>query len=193
MTMVLPSFDLGEAINQAIAATATVLGVLGGGLLAFKLGLRQLRQERAIDRRLDWHEKLLSALDDYRGVLRVLVGQYENPPDEKSDLREYALGEATKRGRDVQTLLRRAELYGDASEQAHSTRLFKTQLDLYIATWSFSANPKEQAHRVPEMKRLLELLDDAQSELVSRIRGELGMAPVAKSAPTSASVTLVGK
>jgi hypothetical protein len=174
--MVWPVFDPGEAVNQTISAAATIFGVLGGGLLAFRLGIRQLRHERAIDRRLDWQERGLIALEEYKSVLGVLIRQYESAQSEEGkDLRNYTLGEATRLGRQVQSFLRTSELYGTADERISSTRVFRTQLDLYIATWSYSANPSTEGHRLPEMKRLVDDLERARAELVSRFRSELGL------------------
>jgi hypothetical protein len=171
-----PAFDPAEALNQAISATATLVGVLVGGWLAFRLGVKQLRQERALDRRLDWQEKLLTAIDDYQTVLAVLLAQYEKPSsDPAHDLRNYALGESTRLGRELQSLLRRAELYGTMDERAYASHLFKTQLDLYIATWSYSTNPLTEGHRLLEIGKLIVALNESKTELVSRIRQELAM------------------
>lgn len=176
-----PNFDLAEAINQAVSALATVLGVLLGGWLAFRLGVRQLRSERALDRRLEWQEKLHSAAFEYLSMLRVLIGEYEKAPnaDENAQrFRSHVLTETTRLGRVLQESIRRTDLYGTAEEREHSARLFKLQLDTYIASWtaSTSAAAAVDSGVVASLKELQDSLEAERRHLARRIRLELNLA-----------------
>lgn len=171
-----PHFDPVEAINQAISATLTLLGVFVGGWLTFRLGVSQLRRERAIDRRLEWHEGLLAALDDYRNMLGIFIEQHEKPSiDPKADLRSQVLTEVTRMGREVQKYLRRAELYGTPAERDDAGKVLRIQLNLYMATWHCSGIGKGSAQSLATVKALVVSLDEVQVTLTSRLRYELAL------------------
>ena len=163
--------------NQAISAIATVLSVLLGGWLAFRSGVRQLRHERAIDRRLEWQEKLQAAVYEYSTSLRVLISEFEKPftGDDRIRFRDHILRETTQRGRDVQALLGRVDLYGTLTEREDSSRIFKLQIAAYIASWTFATKPGGDEAALTELKRVANSLAEEQKRVAVRIRQELAL------------------
>jgi hypothetical protein len=68
-----PTFSPSLAINGGLEALGTLLTVLIGGLLAFRLGIHQLRAERLLDRRLSALEQLAAEVDSFQRSLILFV------------------------------------------------------------------------------------------------------------------------
>ncbi|HMO87251.1 MAG TPA: hypothetical protein PKC18_20260, partial [Lacipirellulaceae bacterium] len=133
-----PSFDLAEAVNQAIGAIATIISVLVAGRLAFRFALRQLRHERGLDRRLRWYEQVNRVLSNYASEIRLFVSvEREVRAGEagKEGLRAHILKSLTARGRQLQGLIRKAQLYGTQEEIAAADGLFRLQISVYMESW----------------------------------------------------------
>lgn len=173
-----PEFSLAEAINQAISASATIVGVFVGGWLAFRLGIRQLRQERAIDRRVESQEALLAAIEDYGILLSVLISSFATEgADAENDarMREYTLRETTDKGREVARLLSRADLYGAEDERAERRPLRIAQLEAYMASWTVFSDSSVKAAELVKLRAAAEVLKEQERLLTKRLRLELAL------------------
>jgi hypothetical protein len=173
-----PAFDLGETINQVISAIATVGGVLLGGWLAFRFGVRQLRHERAIDRRVESQEKLLAGLSDYRLSLQVLTSEYEKPAtgtEEQRRLRDLMLTRTTELGRGLQTLASRAQLYCSPDGRDSLDGLTRSQILAYIASWTLATKPSPDGKELADLRKLVADLDQQERNLIVRVRTELSL------------------
>ena len=95
--------------------------------------------------------------------------------DDRIRFRDHVLGETTQRGRDVQALLGRTNLYGTLAEREDSSRLFKLQIDAYIASWTFAKKPGGDEAALAELKRVVYSLDEEQKRVAVRIRQELDL------------------
>ena len=176
--MTWPDFDLGEAINQTISAFVTVTGVFVGGWLAFSLGVRQLRRERAIDRRIDSQEKLLAATEEYRILLRLLISEYatlDSVDESQSRMRYLTFREATDKGREVGRLLSRADLYSTAEERAERGNLLVAQLQAYIVSSTLSADSSSTPERLKTLEDVTLVLEKQEHLLKHRLRHELAL------------------
>jgi hypothetical protein len=176
--MLIPSFSLGEAINQTISATSTVAGVLIGGWLAFRFGVRQLRAERAIDRRVESQEKLLAGVSEYRLSLQVFVSEHEKSDDvseERKQLRSYMLNHTTEKGREMQTLARRAEMYCLPEERAHLGQLARGQILAYISSWTLATTPSTEQTELTKLRTIVLQLESEERSLIARVRAELSL------------------
>ena len=175
--MTWPQFDGPKAINQAVSALYTLVGVFAGGLLAFRLGVRQLREERALDRRVEWTEQLLAALAEYKATMDQLVPAYEAATTNRGKLDTVAalMGRAQQQGRELQRLLARAELYGTAEERASAQTLSVHEIAANVAFAGLIISEEAEQQGLKQLRETLSALEPHRRELVSRLRGELGL------------------
>ena len=174
--MIWPKFDPVVAINQAVSATYTLAGVLVGGYLAFRLALRNLRNARAIERRIQWRESLLDAVNAYARVLQSLpeheIGdQAKNSPNavpaEKRNLVDQI-------GPDLFRLLERATLYCDPDEQSDCKEFLDVAMDAFMATYA-SGGRVRGPRPVERIKAFLPQLSVFRERVVDRLRREMGL------------------
>lgn len=130
-----PQFDLSEAFNQVITGVVTLGSVLLGAKIAFSAGLRHLRHERALDRRLVLLETLYGLLEDYLGFAREILVQ-----DTKGSGNAAAVHDNQRRERCIESirglsekirpLLRRTAIHGDWDFQRWSEETFMDHLSV---------------------------------------------------------------
>lgn len=175
--MVWPAFDLGETINQTISATVTVVGVVVGGWIAFRVGIRQLRSERAIDRRIESLEKLLAAVGEYRGLLQFLISKSEERAEVNSErsVLDYRIREATDLGREVGRLARHAEPYATSDERVHRRPLHLAEFAGYIAIQALSAKSARLVEQVARLRRVVSILQEQERVLLQHLRNEMAL------------------
>lgn len=178
--LVLPEFDLGEAINQTVTAISTLGGVVIGGRIAFRFGVRQLRMQRAIERRSESLEKLLDAVEVYLLDLRNLLSVLEGPDRDSVMLREYheeVVQKAADQGRVVHALVKRAQRYTTTAEQEPLRGIILAQLGAYVAT-SVLQDDGTQEHRQNGPKYVrsgIVRLEAAEEALIVLLRSEIAL------------------
>jgi hypothetical protein len=174
--MAWPQFDASVAINQAVAALYTLTGVAVGGYLAFRYGIRQLRNAQAISRRIQWHEQLLATIGEYQRLLYVLLSIVED--GEGSDespirFRKTAV-EMYKHVTDLHAQLSRAELYFSAERQGSAEQLAMAEIDVFLNTRGFDRLLDGDIEAALKIKGFLDLLRDYKSGVIRELRAELG-------------------
>ena len=172
-----PNFDGAKAINQAVGGLYTLVGVFAGGYLAFWLGVRQLRKSRAIDRRLEWHEKLHADLSRLQDALRDLATAARMPPPFKQSYTKTAMDQARESGRALEKLLRSADLYGTPSERDSGTQLSLKTILAQSQTLGRDLRTPIETASPEELDKLADELESHRLELVARIRAEIGLVP----------------
>jgi hypothetical protein len=174
-----PSLDAGLAINQAVAALYTLAGTFVGGYFAFRLGLRQLLHGRAIDRRLEWSERLGDAANEYIGTVGLVVTlcEEEDPSFivDYADLIRRTLAEAHAQGRLLDTLLGRAELYGTREERIATHSMMGQVAVASVVTAGHFAKTMPTTEDVTTLKAALAALRDYRPAIVARVREEIGL------------------
>jgi hypothetical protein len=174
--MVWPQFDGATAINQFVEALYTLAGVAAGGGLAFWLGARQLRKERALDRRVVWTEELLGALAEYKATMDLLVPAYEEAIKTGKPERVVTLvGSAQEQGRALRRLLARAEFYGTAEERASAETLAVHEIAANSAFYGILISEEAEQQGLKQLRETLSALEPHRRDLVKRLRAELGL------------------
>jgi hypothetical protein len=171
-----PHFDAAEALNQVIGGVVTIASVVLGARIAFTHGLRHLRHERALDRRLDWYEKLLAALDEYRSILRVLVsieGERLGGTATEIRSRDHVLRETTASGRRFANCASLVNLYGTAQEQEQARALQLAQMSIYVHSWGLREDGDSTQAHFADVKAGLGDLDSAYKRFTELLRREL--------------------
>ena len=187
--MVWPPFDLAEVINQTVAAIVTVASVFIGGRLAFSFGVRQLRHERAIDRRIESLEALLSAMDDYRSELQLVRTAVESAADDPSvhpQVLTHFQKQAVEKGREFGRALSRAEMYSTEEEQAERRPLTIARFAADIVAWKHESSDPSSEPLADTLTSAISALEKQQGLLVHRIRGEVLLPSAPKSVARSA-------
>jgi hypothetical protein len=182
--MVWPPFDLAEVINQTVAAIVTVASVFVGGRLAFSYGVRQLRHERAIDRRIESQEALLAAMDGYRSELQMVRTVVESTADDLSahaEILMYVQKQAVEKGREFGRALSRAEMYSTEEERAERRPLAIARFAADIVAWKHESSDPSPEPPVDTLTSAISTLEKQQELLVQRIRGELVLFTSARS------------
>jgi hypothetical protein len=175
-----PRFDAVVAINQAVSAAYTLAAAFIGGYFAFRLGLRQLRNARALDRRLDWSEKLHDAITEYAAMLGALVREYEKPYTQKDhDLRVAGLAAIFDQGTEVLTLFERSQLYGVDSERPGADAFFVGLTGAHFAIMGLSPTEAAPTELLELLKATQAGLERHRGELAARVRRELHLRPTA--------------
>ena len=183
MTTSWPAFDPGEAINQIVSAVVTLAAVVVGGSLAFRAGVRQLRRERQLDRRLRWYERSTRSIQDYITHIGVYLGLERDVragDASKEAMRYESLNSLTSQGRRLQDLLGYARLYAAPDEVVIASELFTKQLNVYMASWRLSMEPGASLSHIDELKGAITRFDEAREMFEQNIRRELDLAPIPK-------------
>jgi hypothetical protein len=174
--MVWPTFDASIAVNQALGALYTLAGTFIGGYLAFRLGWRQLRNARAIDRRLEWSEKLVETAKEYRTSVGLAIMLCEDEDAEsRVDFIGQVLEAAHTSGQALQALLSRADIYGTLQEQFATQRLTLSLMRAGIITGAHSLKELPSAEDRALLRSTMVALDEHRPVLVARARAEMGL------------------
>jgi hypothetical protein len=165
------------AANQLAQAAYTFVAALAGGYIAFRLALKNLRNARAIDRRLDWSERLHDALTEYEGVLgaflRITDGTDES---EENAVARHTREEASETGSRVTALLARADLYGAPDEVEATRNLYVRVMHVQLYMWRPDFGDALRGRAVVE--EFVNNLPSLKRQLVARVRRELSLAPL---------------
>jgi hypothetical protein len=173
-----PVFGLSEAINQTIAIVGTLVGVFLGGWFAFKLGLRQMRHERALDRRVKSLEALVGLVDSYRTWIATFNGlerEVRKGAKDRVPVRDRALSATTDAGRHVAETLRELRLYSD--ELPVLDTVFDKQTEAYLFTWTEVHGFTPSDEGLAYLDAICSELDAAHKTLVDILRTELALPP----------------
>jgi len=172
-------FDLTEAVNLAIAGVVTLVTVLLGASIAFRYGLRHLRHERALDRKLELLESLHETFQEYIAKSRVLLRQDTealHQPDAWDAVQRASLvKEVAAESNRLLGLFRRVELYGDSKLGAWTWSTTTPFVDLVLQSSPKAANYEAEVRRLKSFEEAIGKLAKEAEEIRRRIRVELGL------------------
>ena len=179
--MLSPRFDPVLAINQFVQALFTLGAATSGGYFAFRLALRNVRNAKAIDRRLEWGEKLHDALAGFQSSIGALIGFVkleEIYPQLRGDDRLVVgklVEETRAAGGNVVALLKRAELYWPSAERETIEEIAHMVETLTVLMVVFRKDEQLEADALRRIETVLPHIEDSRLRFVSQIRRELGL------------------
>lgn len=172
-----PIFSPSIAINGTLEALGTLATVLIGGLLAFRLGIHQLRAERLLDRRLSALERLAAEVESFQRSL-ILFVELERAvrgghPLQK--LRDEALNELHALGLKISAALSSVGVYtGDSVKWSGWRKKRSDAYDLAVEQGG-TQRPYHDDSGLVELDRHAEGFQGFHQEVVSQIRAELAV------------------
>lgn len=147
--------------------------------MTFRLALKQVRHERSLDRRLQWYEQLLEAIESHGAALKQLVAyeeaaEHHNLPLAKEALRtaRFAVSESSQIILDV---LSGARLYASAGVVRFALELKVSQLIVSNRIHGDDSAPESRMRRAEEIAKHVELLTEHAKNISGEVRKELGL------------------
>lgn len=185
------SFSLPEAINQTISAVTTLIGVYFGGRLALRYGIQQIRRQKALERRIESQERILTALAEYQIALRVFISETSRPIDgtqKQVDFRAATLRHATEKGRELRALLPSAELYCTENERAKIDSVSRAQFEAYIGSWTVAMPGETGGGSIGNLPKVVDDLESLEEHFRTLVRAELLLPPLPRRAVVNKQV-----